>query len=373
MNMKKLIGMAVVLAVLAGVAVWQRKGQEVRRSLPVAEDATLLKGIDLNTLTGLEVVQDSSQVVLSKKDGLWVVESLFNYPADFNRLAEALRKMADVKTGSPVRSGNVAASEFGLDEHAKKIVLKTADGSASATVTVGARREASDTAGWANQFFIRKGDGDAINLVDYDFRPFSDKPADWISKELLKVQSGDIVSVKEGDVSLKLDGADWTLTDLNQETEEFQSSEANRLRSALQYLNCTTVADPAKTDADLGFDQPVVYVAQTKDGFTYTVKLGAKTDDGRYVRVAAEYTRPAQPVAPAGNDKEKQEAYSKELDAFNNTVAANADRADKLNAQLSKWTYVVSSYTADSLMIARDKLVKAKEEPKTDSAEPANP
>jgi len=358
MTAKKLIGMTLVLVLLAGVAIWQRKGQVARHSASLSDDMTLLQGLDLNAITQMDVTQSSNAVALVKKDGQWTVESLYSSPADFDRLADALRLMADVKTGSPVRA---AASEFGLDESAKNIVLKTVGGKAAATVTVGARRKASDTAGWANQFFIRKGDGDAVYLVDYDFRPFSENPADWINKELLRVQSADIVSVKEGDVELRQDGAEWILADINLETEEFQSSEANRLRSALQYLDCVTVADPAKTDAELGFDKSATYVAKTKDGFTYTVKLGAKKDDGQFARIAVGYTRAAPPVAPKGDDKEKQAAYGKELEAFNNTAAANADKADKLNAALSKWTYVISSYAADGLLIPRNKLVKAKE------------
>jgi hypothetical protein len=80
------------------------------------------------------------------------------------------------------------------------------------------------------------------------------------------------------------------------------------------------------------------------------------------VRLSVNYTRPAPPAEPADKDKAKQEAYSKELNEFNNTTAANAATADKLNARLSKWTYVISSYSADNLLIPRDKLVKAKEE-----------
>jgi hypothetical protein len=66
------------------------------------------------------------------------------------------------------------------------------------------------------------------------------------------------------------------------------------------------------------------------------------------------------PVAPEeGDDQDKQAAYSQELDAYNNMSAANADKVDKMNAQFSKWTYVISGYTADGLLIPRDKLVKA--------------
>jgi hypothetical protein len=246
--MKKLIGMAIILLLLAAAAVWQRKGQEARIRPPSLGDTTLLQGLDLNEITQIEVVKSSNHVALAKKDGQWIVESLYGCPADFGHLADALRKMANVKTGNPVRAGNVAVAEFGLDETAKNITLKTGDGKPAAVVTVGARRKASKSVGWAGQFFVRKAGSDNVYLVDYDFRPFSEKSDDWISKELLKVSSDDIVSVQEGDVAMKIDGADWTLTDLNKTTEELQKPEANKLRSALQYFNSTTVADPEKTD-----------------------------------------------------------------------------------------------------------------------------
>jgi hypothetical protein len=360
MTLKKLMGMAVVLVLMAGAAIWQRSGQARPHRAPRSAAATLLKGVDLNALTGLEVSQTSNRVALVKKEGVWTVDSLYGYPADFGKLAEALRKLAEVKTGRPVRAGNVADSEFGLDEGGRKIVLNDGDGAPAAMIAVGARRDASS--GWAGEFFIRLDGRKEIYLVDYDFGPFSDKPADWIGTELLKVPSADVVSVKAGDASLALNGRDWTLTDLNPETEEFQRSEANRLRSALNNLRCVTVADPAKSDADLGLDDPFVYVAQTKGGLVFTVKLGAETDDGRVAHFSVDYIRPEPPVAPADDDNAGQEAYGKELDEFNNLAAAYAGRADELNAQFSKWTYFISSYAAESLTLSRDELVKAKED-----------
>jgi len=351
MKLKKLIGMTVVLVLLIGTGIWQHRGLETRISASTAGDTTLLQGVNLNAITQLDITQTSNHVALVKTEGQWVVDSLYGYPADFNKLATALRKMADVKTGNPVRAGNVAVSEFGLDENAKTIALKDAT-----SITVGARREASSSAGWANQFFVRKNDHEDVYLVDYDFRPFSEKSANWISKELLRVPSADIMSAQSGAVRLKQDGAKWILVDLNQVTEELQSSEANKMRSALQSLSCVTLADP---NADFG--DPQTYSAQTKDGFTYTITLGKKTEAGPLARIACEYTRPAPPVEPMNSDDAaQQEAYGKELDAFNNTTAANADKADKLNAKLSKWTYIISLSAADNLIISRDKLVKPK-------------
>jgi hypothetical protein len=369
MTFKKLIGMAVVLVLLAAAAVWQQKSRAPRRAESVSAETTLLDGVDLNAVDRVDVTKDSNTVSVVKKDGRWEVESLYGYPADFGKLADALRKAAEVKTGESVRSANVDDSEFGLTGDAKAIAIKVG-GADAADITVGARREASSSAGWANQFFIRKGGSDSVYLVDYDFRPFSENAADWINKELVRVSSSDIVSVQTGDAELKEESGKWTLTDLNADTEDFQTSEANRLRSALQYFNCTTVADPSKTDADLGFDAAKEFTAETQDGFTYTVKIGGETDDGRYVRVAVAYTRPDAPAKPDGDDADKQSAYEQELKAFNEMADANAKKADELNAKLSNWTYVISGYTAESLMIPRDKLVKVKEKTEEESTKP---
>lgn len=367
MTAKKLIGMAVVLAVLAGVAVLQRRGGESRRDRDAAIETKLLAGVDLNAVDRINVAEESDSVTVAKTDGRWTVETLYGYPADFSKLAGALRAAADVDLGRPVRSENVDAAEFGLEDGVKTIELQSA-GEPVAEVYVGDRREASS--GWANEFFIRKGDSDAVYLVAYDFRPFSATPADWIDKQLVRVPSADIVAVEAGDVKLTEESGSWKLADLNAETEEFQSSEANRLRSALQYFSCTTVADPSKTDAELGFDSAKEYSAETKDGLIYNVKVGGEADDGRYVRLSVEYVRPEPPSKPEGDDEEKQAAYEQELKTFNETADANESKAENLNEKLAGWTYVISSYTAESLMISRDQLVKEKEaEDESESAE----
>ncbi|MFA5688820.1 MAG: DUF4340 domain-containing protein [Kiritimatiellales bacterium] len=354
MNSKNFFLMVVVLAVLAGIAVWQRKDSTSRHEKTPAE-STLLAGADLNAIDRIEVSDSSGAATVVKKDGRWAVESLYDYPADFSRLAGALRAAAEVKTGAPVRTKNVDAAEFGLNAGAKKIVLKTGDQTA-AEIIVGARREASSTAGWANQYFITKSGGDSVFLVDYDFRPFAGNSAEWMNKELLRVQSGDVVAVKTGDVELKEESGTWTLAGLDLEKEKLQTSEANRMRSAMQYLNCTTVADPA---AEFSVDSE--YTAKTKDGFTYTVKTGTEADGGRLMQLAVEYVAPPAPAKPSGDDADQAAAFDRAESEYHLTVEANTHKAAELNARLSGWTYVVSTYSADAFRLTRDKLVKEKE------------
>ena len=53
----------------------------------------------------------------------------------------------------------------------------------------------------------------------------------------------------------------------------------------------------------------------------------------------------------------------------NATENAKLEQAVKdFNAKVGKWTYSVSSYSADNFAKARKDLVKAKEEPKKDDA-----
>ncbi|MCF7848061.1 MAG: DUF4340 domain-containing protein [Kiritimatiellales bacterium] len=336
MNKKKLIGLAVALAVLVLLALVQQGGKlpkSVEKTKKIGE--TMLEGIDLNAVAKVGISQGSNSVELAKQEGKWVVKSLFNYPADFPKLAEGLRQLAQVKSGSPVRASNVDPSEFGLDDDAKMVVLSSAAGETLASLEVGARREASREAGWANQHFVRLGGNDAVLLVDHDFREFAESSNDWIKRELLNIPSDDVVSVKVSGMELKVDGADWKLVGLNEETEELQNSEADKLRRALSFLNCTSVADPAKSDKDLGFDSPVEYVAETKSTNTCTVVIGGEADGGRYARITA-------------SDEE-------------------------LNKKLSGWTYIISNYDADDMLLTRDKLVKEKEKPAEEEKPEAGP
>ncbi len=327
MNSRKLIGMAVALMVLAGIAFIQKKSDQRHHPEPEATEATLFHGLDLNTVDALSVSLGSNSVELVKKDGHWLNASLYDYPVNFKMLADALRAAGEVKMGRPVRAANVKDTEFGLDK-ARTLILK-AGGKDAVKLEVGAQREASETAAWANQHFIRKNAGDEIYLVDYDFRPFSTEPSDWIEKKLLNVRPDEIVSVKVGDIELNSVSNEWTLAGLDPETEELQISQANKLRGALQNLNCSTVVDASGTDAELGFTNSIIYTAFTTNQ-TFTVELGAETESGRYVR-------------------------------FKGDVPEN----------LKPWTFEISTYDAGDFEIGRDLLVK-KEKP-ADSKETSHP
>ena len=138
----------------------------------------------------------------------------------------------------------------------------------------------------------------------------------------------------------------WTLAGLGPK-EELDTSKTYSLDSALSYLDFTGVADPKKTDAELGFATGAVYTVTLKNGQSYTAKVGDKTGSDRWVKLSASF----------------------KAVGTNATENATLEKAVKdFNEKTGKWAFSISSYSADNMSKTRKDLVKAKEEPKKDEA-----
>ncbi len=325
MTAKKLVGMGYVLLLLVAIAVVQHYRTQSLHSAQKPQRGKMFDGLDLNTVTAIDIATSTNTVSLVKTDGEWKVESLFGYPADFERLKNRIRAVANVDLGHPVRTGNLDDSEYGFGSGAKYIVLKAGE-TLAAKIEVGARRQGSGS-GYIAQFFIRIDDAPEIYQVNYEFDAFPDVSADWINPRLINVPSASVASIRTGNVDLSLVDGEWELAGLDPETEELDVAAVGALRSALLGLSCIGVADPALSDAELGFDSAFEVSLETTAGVAYRISLGAETDRGdRYARVA--------------------------VDSTAQTVAAPEE--------VSGWTYIVAQDDAAQLMVDRARLVREK-------------
>jgi hypothetical protein len=179
---------------------------------------------------------------------------------------------------------------------------------------------------------------------------FDGDPKKWVDTRIASVTASDVVSVTytQGKDEVKLTRKDskWDLAGLGPK-EELDTSKTYSLDSALSYLDFNNVADPKKTDADLGFTTGAVYTVTLKNGESYTAKVGNKDGSDRWVRLSASFKA-------VGTNATENAASEKKVKEFNDKV--------------SRWTYAVSSYSADNMTKKRSDLVKAKEEPKKDEA-----
>ena len=109
-------------------------------------------------------------------------------------------------------------------------------------------------------------------------------------------------------------------------------------------------------------DQPIVARLETFDGFTYTVKIGNKTnDDNYYLNASVAADLPKDRTAGKDEKPEDKEKLDKE---FKEKVSKLEEKLKQEKAY-AKWTYLVSKWTVDPLLKERkDLLLEKKEETK---------
>ena len=322
-NLTLLLGAAVVLG---GAAFLLQRGS--RPAAAQLNGKSVLPGLRVADVARVEV-GDGMLVLAASADG-WKVESLHGYPADREKIAENLLKLAELKVGQVARGRALGAET--------KVSLKDSAGKELAALALGDKhvKKASGQAAMFGGGGYPDGRylaflGETV-LVKDTLDAFDGDVKSWCSTRIASVPSDQVtaVSFAHGGETVELTKGTndvWTLKGLT-DKEELDASKTYSLDSALSYLDFTSVADPKLTEAELGFATGFVYTATLKDGtnvVTRTATVGNAVKDGtdRYVR----------------------------LDD-------------------GKWVYTVSSYAARSMMKTRADLVKAKEDPKPAEDEP---
>lgn len=410
MRTRSLLFLAIAVAILATLAVWRSSSQR-RAAGSDARAGAPLVNFDVNRVAALRVQTGTNTVALARREGRWVVETLYNYPADFERLAERLRDLVELKVGQLVPGGTDDLAEFGFDAagNPTAVDFEDAEGRRLARLTLGRTRESrggSPFGGFPDGQYVRVDEGPVI-LLGRVVSGFRADPRDWIKTDLLSVapSPGAVVEATVGGETWRLRVGEGNKPELEvlAAGEELDESAARRATGALQYLTFLTVADPARSDEELGLTAPDRYVFRAPDGFVYTVLVGAPREDGkRYARVAVAFERPAPPAnadvaaaapdsaptpageaaTPKGEADESGKAAADDTAAktskktegalSDEEAARRAQRAAEEHERVSRWVYELSAWNAESLTLRRSQLIKAPTpsadaEPKTDS------
>ena len=319
MTNKNLILLVVAAAVLGGAAYFLRSGS--RPAAAKLNGKTVLPGLSVADVSRVEV---GGKLVLAARADGWKVESLHDYPADREKIAENLLKLAELKVGQVARGRKLGAET--------RVVLKDASGKELASLALGDKhmKKPSGQAamygggGYPDGRYASFG-GETV-LVKDTLDAFDGDAKKWCNPRIASFSSSDVKAVKYSHAGETVElekgtNSTWVLKGLGPK-EELDTSKTYSLDSALSYLDFSSVADPKLTEAELGFSTGYVYTVTMKDG-----------------------SNTVQHVATIGNK-----------------VKDGSDRYFKLDD--GKWVFTISSYSAESMMKSRKDLVKAKEEPK---------
>ena len=319
MNTKSLMTLLGVAVVLGGAAYFMQRGS--RPAAAKLNGKAILPGLRVADVARVE----AGKLTLAASADGWKVESLHGYPADREKIAENLMKLAELKVGQVARGRKLGAET--------KVALKDASGKELATLALGDKHMKKPTGqaamyggGYPDGRYVAFG-GETV-LVKDTLDAFDGEVRSWCNTRIASIPSTDVqaVSFKHGAEVVELTkgtNSVWTLKGLT-DKEELDTSKTYSLDSALSYLDFNAVADPKLTEAELGFATGYVYTVSVKDGSNTVTR-----------------------VATVGNK-----------------VKDGTDRYFKLDD--GKWIFTISSYSAENMMKTRKDLVKAKEEPKKD-------
>jgi len=381
-NQFSLLLFLVVVLGMAGLIVYNKQN-DVGKSGDPAIGKKLLPNLPVNDVASISIKQGTNQVDLIKKEGTWRVSERNDYPANYSEISDFLIKAADLKV---VQSDKVGPSQLGRFElipgqgtnAALELTLKGQNDKPIQSLLLGKKHlqksktpsPYGDTGdnGWPDGRYVKVGaKSDTVAVISDPLSNVEPKPEQWLSKDFLKVEKIRNVAVSFAEptnswkLSRETETGEWKLADAKP-TEQLDSSKTASVSNPLSSPSFTDVDTTSKPE-QLGLDKATVVTLDTFDNFTYTLKVGQKTNDNYPLIVAVAAQLPKE-RAPGKDEKpEDKDKLDKQF----------KEQQKKLEEKLAQeqafqnWTYLVSSWTLEPLLKNRSQLlVEKKEEPKKD-------
>lgn len=387
MKTRNLILLIVIAVVLIGWATWIMRPQPERDIALIG--SPVLPGLPVNRVAKIVLTAPNDTVTLAKVNGIWAVASRFNYPAAFDKIADSLLQLSELKIGQVIAASQTQKGAFALldpvqtaerkEQVGTRVELRDEKDGLLGTMLIGKPfMRAAPGGGMAGPLafggdypdgqYIETADGRVL-LVAKTLDRLTGDVKNWLASEFINVGAADIqaITVSGPDrapitLTRSKEGDTFALEGLKTEEGTLDSTKVNQMSGALNYLGFDDLAAPTLPPNVTGMDRPVVFEAKTKQGQIYTLRIGnTLTNDtfDRYVQVVVAWK------APAEDKKEtaKPETGTNTVDA----VKASQQKADEtkaLNDRLATWTYILKSYRVEPLLIKRVELIKKAEPPK---------
>jgi hypothetical protein len=394
MNRKQLIVLIVLLVVLGivGLKLYQSNQTSWQGGSRQGTPLKLLGELPVNDVAAIVIKGGTNQLDLVKKDGLWRVKERNDYPANFSEISGFLLKAADLKAAQTEEIGLSQLGRYKLlppgpaTNTAVQVELLDQNGKAIKSLLLGKTHmrksegrpspmgEMGENEGFPDGRYVMVGAGaKTVAVVSDPLSNLEAKPDQWLNKDFFKVEKIRSIAVvfpvatNSWKVARDTETAtDWKLAEAKP-GEQLDSSKTSSFSYALNSPSFSDVLPADTKPEQTGLDKPTVITVDTFENFTYTLKLGQKTNDNipMVLSVAAQLPKDRTP----GKD-EKPEDKAR-LDKEFKDAQKKLD--DKLTQEKSfeKWTYLVSNWTVDSLLKNRAELLVEKKDAQKKDDKPA--
>lgn len=408
MKSKQLIILVAILAAAGIAAALKMRSRDAAiGGKPQEVGSRILKGFEPEGVAGFTISDGKDSVEIALKDGKWVLPSRDGFPASLtavNELRDAAHqlKVLSVQNVGASQLGRLQLREPASDvpdaERSKMVSFRDNAGKDTITFFAGKTSEPKSdggmnfNAGPRPQFVRVKGTDGIVYQAVQGFASLNATVKSWLDKEsFFKVEKLKSIAVtgptpeESWKVFREAEGGELKL-DAPKDGEEFDATKAAGPGGAFAYAAFEDLA-PAADKEKAALDKPThTAVIETFDGFTYTIKVGAKaaaeaaaatadagaaenyylsfSADGKF---AEQRTPPApdkdgKPTETEEQKKAADEAFAKDLQKKKEKLAGEQSHKDRI--------FVVTKYTLDGVMKKRADFLKEKATPAAPGAVP---
>ena len=373
MQPRNLIVLGIVLVVLVLCAHFTGR-QPVREAPGGLMSGTRLFPIDdFNKVAGISIGDGMQRVDLVKTSGKWSVASSWNYPADFDKIADELNRYDQMRVGEAMRASTEDLKAFGLDSSATGgttgpaiVTLRDAGNRELCVFKIGKERNrpaSGGKGGFADGQYVRIGDGPVV-LVDQNAGKPGSRGKDWINTQLLQIAAEQIMDIEIIDRDGKSYGLvrDTNMTVHAKEktnTEELKDEGVKNVLGAINYLGFNDLAGPTGSVHNAFSSSNSMYCAKTRDGVIYRLDLGGTAGPAmRYAHLTVGFEQPPPPVfGPSANTNATGTNAVAEMKVYEEKTAKDKKTAGELNALHSPWIYLLDESSAMNLMLSREQVI----------------
>ncbi len=376
----------IIICIIIGAAGWMvtKKGQSSWEGKNSVIGQELYPDFPLNDVSNIVITSKDKLVELSKNEDYWTVSSSFSYYADFVKIADFLKKIRDLKL---VQKIDLGTNDFGRlqlnspDQESDtgiEVEFLSSSNSSLGKIRLGKEhmKKAEGSApgpggGWPDGRYVYQPKSKTVALVSETFSSISDENDQWLDKGFIKADKLKNILGKKDGVEL------WRLSRESENSvllldgevgpdEEVEASKISGIGGALRYPGFNKVADPSIGDEIHGFNEGREFIAETFTGFTYSISIGKKDDEGNYpIKIAVNYVEPPQADVP--DDETEDAKAAREAEAAKKLAEAK-EKFENESSRFSNWVYIVTSYVVDNMILDRTDLIKKKEIPEENSS-----
>lgn len=228
------------------------------------EPTEKLLAADSETVDSLRIEDGEGAVLLTRRDGRWLLPERSDFPADQEAVKGLLQKLAGLEKGWPVATSAGALSRFKVaDDAFERRVTLAAGGETRGVLYVG-------TSPGLRKVHVRPRGEEAVYAVSLDTWDVNAGPGDWIDKGVLTLDEAAVTRVELPGVTLERDGEAFRVAGLR----EGQTADEAQVRTLVNRLTRLRIEGLADADAVPKDKEPALTLTVTRGGgdpLTYRV------------------------------------------------------------------------------------------------------